>query len=356
YGECALPMDMRETEFDAIRTSAFEASNDVRLLDKYYELDKTRNPVQYRLRRIAIEATERRKLIEVIQRGAKQAYEEGLINQISPKRQQRFFSSAIELLVNSALQYPYNSIFVMRRITGMQYSGANAAWLDENIDDRKKMEALKNAISESGASTIALTVQPQGDDIEAWLQSRAHDKYIDSFTRLVIDRLRNLISSIAAPSATSISASLIAKNEDELHVEFASSQLPNKWIEREKVDAKMQSWLSDNVKSAYIHINGGDASGKTAIICRLRSLLQQKDCYVIIRFVNLTSSSNFAHELWHGICSTLCAISAQSDQQILSSFHLSSILSIFKSALQKLERPLYLLLDDVNLIKYGRAL
>uniref|UniRef100_A0A0M3IQB2 DUF4062 domain-containing protein n=1 Tax=Ascaris lumbricoides TaxID=6252 RepID=A0A0M3IQB2_ASCLU len=72
YGECALPMDMRETEFDAIRTSAFEASNDVRLLDKYYELDKTRNPAEYRLRRIAIEPTERRKLIEVIQRGAKQ--------------------------------------------------------------------------------------------------------------------------------------------------------------------------------------------------------------------------------------------------------------------------------------------
>lgn len=44
----------------------------MRLLDKYYELDKTRNPAEYRLRRIAIEPTERRKLIEVIQRGAKQ--------------------------------------------------------------------------------------------------------------------------------------------------------------------------------------------------------------------------------------------------------------------------------------------
>uniref|UniRef100_A0A0M3HHJ2 Thymidylate_kin domain-containing protein n=1 Tax=Ascaris lumbricoides TaxID=6252 RepID=A0A0M3HHJ2_ASCLU len=145
------------------------------------------------------------------------------------------------------------------------------------------MEALKNAISESGASTIALSVQPQGDDIEAWLQSRAHDKYIDSFTHLVIDRLRNLISSIAAPPAPSISASMIAKKEDDLHVEFATSQMPNKWIERQKVDTKVQSWLSDNIKSAYIHINGGDASGKTALICRLRSLLQQKDCYVITR-------------------------------------------------------------------------
>lgn len=67
----------------------------------------------------------------------------------------------------------------------MQCSSTNAAWLDETTDGREKMEALKNAISESGASTIALSVQPQGDDIEAWLQSRAHDKYIDSFTHLV---------------------------------------------------------------------------------------------------------------------------------------------------------------------------
>lgn len=99
----------------------------------------------------------------------------------------------------------------------------------------------------------------------------------------MIDRLRNLISSIAAPPAPSISASMIAKKEDDLHVEFATSQMPNKWIERQKVDTKVQSWLSDNIKSAYIHINGGDASGKTALICRLRSLLQQKDCYVITR-------------------------------------------------------------------------
>ncbi|KHN75460.1 hypothetical protein Tcan_18340 [Toxocara canis] len=72
YGECALPFDMREAEFDAIRTAAFEASNDVRLLDKYYELDKSRNPSEYRLRRIAIDPLERRALIDVIQTGAKQ--------------------------------------------------------------------------------------------------------------------------------------------------------------------------------------------------------------------------------------------------------------------------------------------
>ncbi|VDM39179.1 unnamed protein product [Toxocara canis] len=356
YGECALPFDMREAEFDAIRTAAFEASNDVRLLDKYYELDKSRNPSEYRLRRIAIDPLERRALIDVIQTGAKQAYEEGIINQISPKRQQRFFSSTLELLTNYALQNSQNVVFVMRRIEGVQCSSSTATWLDERAEDREKMELLKNAVSSSGASTIALTVQPEGSDIEAWLQGRAHDKYIESFMHQAVGRLRNLIASVAIAPTPSVSSSMIAKTEDNIHMEFAISQLPSKWIARQKVDTKIQSWLSNGSRSAYIHINGGDASGKTALICRMYAMLQQKECYVITRFINLTSSSNFAHEIWHGICTTLCFMSGQNDKQMLGSFHLSSTLSIFKSLLQKLERPLYLLVDDANLIKYGRAL
>lgn len=72
--------------------------------------------------------------------------------------------------------------------------------------------------------------------------------------------------------------------------------------------------------------------------------------------MNLTHESEYAHELWHGICMTLCSLSGQDEKPLISSFHLSSTLSIFKSMLQKLDRPVIVLIDDANLIKYGRIL
>ncbi|VDK50940.1 unnamed protein product [Anisakis simplex] len=358
YGDCALPMEMRETEFDSIRTSAFEASNDVRLLDKYYELDKSRNPNQYRLRGITIDPTERDALLTVIQNGAKQAFEDGIINQVSPKRQRRFFCSTTELITRCALNKPQNTTFIMRRFEAdMRCGHGNGLWVDETEEDHDKMEKLKNLISSTNASTISLTIKlDEGNDIESWLRTKAHDKYIQSFTHQVVDRLRNVISSVAIPSTSTFSASVLARIDDEMHSSYAVSRLPTKWIQRPQVDGAMQSWMDESIKSAYIHIVGADACGKTALICKLHSMLQSRDCYLITRFINLTNTSNFAHEIWHNLCRTLCYLSGQDEKQLRCSFHLSTTLSIFKSLLQKLDRPLYILLDDANLIKYGRAL
>lgn len=356
YGECALPLNMRTAELDAIRTAAFEASNDVRLLDKYYVLDKSRNPAEYRLRDIKIDEKQRRAIVDVIQLGAKQAYEEGVINQISPKRQQRFFSSPIELIALFALQFPQKATFVLRKIEGVEYTSANASWLDEDEEGRKKMETLKNTVSASSACTLSFNVHPETADIELWLQSRSHDKYIESFVQQASERLRSLVASLALTSVVPRRPSEIAKDENAVHMEFAESQLPQKWIARQRVDERIALWTAESTKGAYIHISGHDATGKTALICKLHSLLLRKRCYVITRFVSLTPSSNFANEIWNGICRNMCALSGQSDAYLQNSFHLASTLSIFKSLLQKLDRPLFVLLDDSNLIKYGRVL
>lgn len=85
-------------------------------------------------------------------------------------------------------------------------------------------------------------------------------------------------------------------------------------------------------------------------------VLKFKKIGIIFRFINLTHGSNYAHEIWHNICMTLCTISGQDDSSLIGSFHLSSTLSIFKTLIQKLNRLLFLLIDDVNLIKYGRTL
>jgi hypothetical protein len=89
----------------------------VKLLDQSYTLDKSRQPIEYRLRR-GVDAKAMNKVVAVIQKGATQAYADGLINQISPKRQLRFFASPIDLLAHAALLRPHRTLFVLRRFTG----------------------------------------------------------------------------------------------------------------------------------------------------------------------------------------------------------------------------------------------
>uniref|UniRef100_A0A183DAC1 NACHT domain-containing protein n=1 Tax=Gongylonema pulchrum TaxID=637853 RepID=A0A183DAC1_9BILA len=214
---------------------------------------------------------------------------------------------------------------------------------------------LKALAATSGASTISFIVKPDCEDIETWCSNRMHDKYIESFVQQVTERLRHLVSSLAVLSKPRNDERSLAKTENDIHVAFADAQLPKNWLSRAEIDRKLKAWTEES-KCAYVHIRGNEATGKTAIICQLHALLAKKRCYVITRFVNLTHESEYAHELWHGICMTLCLLSEQDRKPLLSSFHLSSTLSIFKSLLQKLDRPAFVLIDDANLIKYGRIL
>ncbi|EJW73918.1 hypothetical protein WUBG_15175, partial [Wuchereria bancrofti] len=146
----------------------------------------------------------------------------------------------------------------------------------------------------------------------------------------------------------------IAKAENDVHLAFAERQLPKKWIARENIDKMFDILI--NKSRGYFHILGNQFSGKTALLCQLYEVLIKRDRYVIIRFINLTSSSEYAHELWHNICMTLCALMGQDAELLIRSFYLSSTLTILKSLLEKLNRPVFVLIDDVNLIKYGRVM
>lgn len=78
--------------------------------------------------------------------------------------------------------------------------------------------------------------------------------------------------------------------------------------------------------------------------------------FAILRFINLTSGSAYAHELWHGICMTLCTLTGQDAEPLTRSCHLSSTLTILKSLLEKLNRQVFILIDDASMIKYGRMM
>lgn len=53
---------------------------------------------------------------------------------------------------------------------------------------------------------------------------------------------------------------------------------------------------------------------------------------------------------------TLCTLTGQDAKPLIRSFHLSSTLAILKSLLEKLNRPVFVLIDDANMIKYGRVM
>lgn len=53
---------------------------------------------------------------------------------------------------------------------------------------------------------------------------------------------------------------------------------------------------------------------------------------------------------------TLCTLTGQDTEPLIQSCHLSSTLAILKSLLKKLNRPIFVLIDDADMIKYGRMM
>uniref|UniRef100_A0A0R3S3R5 WD_REPEATS_REGION domain-containing protein n=1 Tax=Elaeophora elaphi TaxID=1147741 RepID=A0A0R3S3R5_9BILA len=245
---------------------------------------------------------------------------------------ENLFPSAAEQITQIALIQPSKVVFCLRDV-----------------------KALKKTVLSSEASIISLNME--SDEItedKSQDVSRKPNTYIKWFIKKVTDHLQNFVATFSTPPMPSVEAHSLAKAENEVHLAFAERQLPEKWLSRENVDKMLDIWM--NKSKGYFHIIGNQTSGKTALLCQLHAVLIKKDRYVITRFVNLTNGSEYAHELWHGICMTLCTLTGQDAQPLLTSCHLSSTLTIMKSLLEKLNRPVFVLIDDANMIKYGRVM
>ncbi|KAK6109718.1 WD domain G-beta repeat family protein [Brugia pahangi] len=352
YGKCILPKKIPVEKFQIIQAAFSETSDEIELFYRYYKQCEEIESTDYKLLDEPINLSDRNKLASILQQAAEMISQDDNNEQEKSEVSKNLFPSAAEQITQIALIQPNKVLFCLRNTTAdIQSTNSDATKQNDFAKRHEKIEALKKTVLLSEASIISLNMESNESKGN---KSQKNDNYIKWFITEITNHLQNFISSLSMPPMPSNDEYFIAKAENDVHLAFAERQLPKKWIARENIDKIFDIFI--NKSKGYFHILGNQISGKTALLCQLYEILIKRNRYAIIRFINLTSSSEYAHELWHNICMTLCALMGQDTKLLIKSFHLSSTLAIFKSLLEKLNRPVFVLIDDINLIKYGRVM
>ncbi|MCP9266195.1 WD domain, G-beta repeat protein [Dirofilaria immitis] len=316
YGKCILPKKIAIKHFETIQATFSKTSDEVELFHRYYKRCEELESADYKLLDVPINLTDRNALTSILQQAAEEISQDDNNQQKSEQSEvfQNLFPSAAEQITQIALIQPNKVLFCLRNAKADTQS-TNSRIKPTDIESEKqheKIEALKKTVLLSEASIILLNMESDSNqENKSHFTNRKNDNYIKWFIGKVTNHLQNFVSSLSMPPMPSNEAYLIAKAENDVHLAFAERQLPKKWLVRKNID-KM--------------------------------------------FINLTPGSEYAHELWHGICMTLCSLTGQDERPLIKSFHLSSTLAIFKSLLEKINRPVFILIDDANMIKYGRVM
>ncbi|KAJ1372335.1 hypothetical protein KIN20_034468 [Parelaphostrongylus tenuis] len=125
-----------------------------------------------------------------------------------------------------------------------------------------------------------------------------------------------------------------------------------RWQSRQAVDSKLKEFLDASASGGVLLIQGPDICGKTQSLCHLFE--QAPVALKIIRFIDLTYSSTFAHELWRNINLQFCWMIGKDSQDVINAITFEEQLNLFNEMLTLLgDKMLYLFLDDVHLLKYG---
>ncbi|KAE9419195.1 hypothetical protein Angca_009051 [Angiostrongylus cantonensis] len=144
----------------------------------------------------------------------------------------------------------------------------------------------------------------------------------------------------------------VAAKENELHLLYYMERSKRQWHSRQGVDSQFEELLSTAASGGVLLIQGPDICGKTQSLCRLFE--QAPPVLKIIRFIDLTYSSTFAHELWRHINLQFCSLIGRNPQHVINAITFEEQLNLFDEMLTLLDdKMLYLFLDDVHLLKQG---
>uniref|UniRef100_A0AC35FD48 Uncharacterized protein n=1 Tax=Panagrolaimus sp. PS1159 TaxID=55785 RepID=A0AC35FD48_9BILA len=363
YGEAVLPLEIRQDEFNAIQSAALEFSKDVKLLEQCYILNKTKEPYEYRLREVPWGQDTVEKLRAMLQQGAKRAKDDGIIHQVNEERQQRFHQSFIEVVVSAMMANPTNHFFIVRKFQNFTTTETHDKWIEPVGIKQTSITNLKNTISTKvGELNYAPFIcNTNSTDPTKWFKTKDAEKYKTELGIKLNDSLKVLLN---LPTTVSNSSSIyavspmdVAEREHVTHDRYFRERVPKVWSDRDSLDKKLQGIIEQGLaKSVFVQFHGGPGTGKTAILCRLMELLEKQNCYAFIRFSHLTDCSVFINELMRNLLLKICETSQIPPNSMLSSFHLTEIIAHFKSIVEKLSRPLFILIDDVHMLKFGKTL
>ncbi|GMT37242.1 hypothetical protein PFISCL1PPCAC_28539, partial [Pristionchus fissidentatus] len=350
YGDADLPLYLKKEELQQITSALFEKSEDVKLLNEYYVLDHTAQPECYRLSSKRISDDNRQKLLGMIHLGAKEAFEEGVINQANPGRQRNLFYSPLHSLIaafNSQKDHS-RTCTILRRFETLK-----SPFCESDEKKAKSISDLKNEIT-ANLPNIPFSLPEDGTTFFA---SKGVEKYKDNFIHQVTERLKEMILPFVSKRPITMSPIDINYEEQRIHMSYAIRKNSDIWVPAKKMESRIEKLLGQPAPGMYL-IQGPTECGKTRVLCRLwRDIVKKKsDAIRVIRFVNLTYSCMYAHEIWYQICISICREAGIDSTPLLPHLHLSKLLTTFGELVETITRPIYVFIDDFHSIKMGRLL
>uniref|UniRef100_A0A914IAP9 NACHT domain-containing protein n=1 Tax=Globodera rostochiensis TaxID=31243 RepID=A0A914IAP9_GLORO len=417
YGEALLPLELRPEEFDALREAALEAADDVAvLLNQFYVLDRgggeTGRAAEYQLKASRDPAGAQR-LRRGLQRCARRLFDGDGALALQPDAAQRhaqLFKSFIEWCAHAA-EANGQSVLVTRRFHGVQNNAAGGMerWMDAAGSERAEhLNALKNALSTRLLNDpqqrllpflLDLRLQQKIEiDPSSWWtkcpkESAAYE--LELATKLT-DRLKSLIlaahPNIEQPRHPPLheprtAAMAIVQAEHCVHSAHLASRIATRWVPRgDAIDSHLDGIVKrlfdkdeNQLKSAglFVQFHGQPGSGKTGALCRLYQLVHDRlanaagdgkspPVVALARFSHLTDGTIFANEMLRNAFLIVCkqymptTPNANAEKMIdafLGTFHLTEVLAQAKALLEQAHAlQVLLLLDDVHLLRFGRAL
>ncbi|VDO20398.1 unnamed protein product [Haemonchus placei] len=183
YGLIGPPTQIPKSEFEAIRAAVFEQSEDLKLLDQHYVLDRSGMEEEYRLNTHLEDAKQRMKLSKVVQKGAHNAFDG---SQLTNDRQRRFFWSSLHKIAAVALERNCRCTLVLRKFDDVRPdTGVNSTYCEKQSEAAEKIAKLKNQVSEKVDNKLVFShiFTPENGDIGAFFTSREADKYRDTLQR-----------------------------------------------------------------------------------------------------------------------------------------------------------------------------
>ncbi|KAL3115299.1 hypothetical protein niasHT_016597 [Heterodera trifolii] len=398
YGEALLPLELHPEEFDALREAALEAGDDVAvLMDQFYVLDRgggaTERPTEYQLR-ASRDPAGAQSLCQGLQRVAKRVFSGDGPLALQPdaaKRHAQLFKSFIEWCADAA-EANGRSLLVTRRFHGVQSDSGTERWMDAaGSEGAERVNALKNALSTrllndpqqrllSFLLDLRLQQKIEIDPSSWWKkcpkESAAYE--LELATKLT-DRLKSLIVA-AHPNIEQTrhpplheprtAAMATVQAEHAIHLAHLESRIPSRWVPRGAIDARLDAVVKrifdkDEIrqKSAglFVQFHGQSGCGKTAVFA---SAVDADDAPPVVvalaRFAHLTDGAVFANEMLRNAFLTACKLekpNAETTDAFLAAFQLSEVLAQAKALLDEMPKlQVLLLLDDVHLLRFGRAL
>ncbi|KJH48624.1 WD domain, G-beta repeat protein [Dictyocaulus viviparus] len=343
YGQIGPPNRIPKEEFEAIRSVVFEQSTDLKLLDQHYVLDRVSQKNSYRLNTQLEDWKMKTQLAEVIIKGAKAAFDD--VSKMTTECRRRYFWSSLHKVASIAIERNSRCTMILRKFDGIvSDTGKNSTFYETCPESAEQIIALKNLISEKIDKKLIFShiFTPENGDIAGFFDSRDAEKY------------RNVLS---RQGELKLMAKLRYLRETRIRKYFVvhyTERSKRPWYDRHGLDSEFQELLSAAKNGGVaVLIHGPDICGKTRSLCRLYELTPPESLK-IIRFIDLTYSSAFAHELWRNINLQFCALINKDPEKVVKAFTFEDQLKLFDELLTNLnDKILYLFLDDIHLLKHG---